>query len=199
MVRSIAASSPAAPSLLPGLELPLDLGAHPRHRGLAQRGLRAQRLGERALHIPDRQATDEPGDHQCLKGMSLGHLRAEQRRGELFTGAAQLRPGQRDRPGGGLDRHRGISVAHAGTGVLGQRGAGVALPAQEHGHLGLDRGLHRGWDTTPRRGFMSSGAAQLPSHREGRCRHAAPSMGGRAPQTRQPERGSAAQPAVAVS
>jgi hypothetical protein len=30
-----------------------------------------------------------------------------------------------------------------GAAQLGQRGAGVALPAQEHGHLGLDRGLQQ--------------------------------------------------------
>ena len=45
---------------------------------------------------------------------------------------------------------------------------------------------------------MSSGAAQLPSHRGGRCRHRGAVMGCRAPHTRQPERGWAAQPAVAV-
>jgi hypothetical protein len=48
------------PALLPALELLLDLGAHPRHRGLAQRGLQAQRLGERGLHIAHRQAAANP-------------------------------------------------------------------------------------------------------------------------------------------
>ena len=43
--------------------------------------------------------------------------------------------------------------------------------------------------SAPRRGCMSSGAAQLPRHRGGRCRHPRAVMGCRAPQRRQPERG----------
>jgi hypothetical protein len=42
----------------------------------------------------------------------------------------------------------------------------------------------------PRRGFMSSGAAQLSSRRGGRCRHRGAVMDCPAPQTLQPERGS---------
>jgi hypothetical protein len=41
--------------------------------------------------------------------------------------------------------------------------------------------------SAPRRRFMSSGAAQLPSHRGSRCRHRGAVMGCRAPQTLQPE------------
>ena len=51
--------------------------------------------------------------------------------------------------------------------------------------------------SAPRRGFMSNSAAQLPSRRGSRCCHAR-CHGCRAPQMLQPERGSAAQPAVAV-
>jgi hypothetical protein len=76
------------PALLPALELLLELGAHPRDRGVAQRGLRAQRLGERGLHIAHRQAADEPGDHERLKGMSLGNPGAEQLGGEPLGGPA---------------------------------------------------------------------------------------------------------------
>jgi len=42
--------------------------------------------------------------------------------------------------------------------------------------------------SAPRRGVMSSGAAQLPNHRGGKCRHRGAVMGCRAPQTLQPER-----------
>jgi hypothetical protein len=49
--------------------------------------------------------------------------------------------------------------------------------------------------SAPGRGFMSSGAAQLPRQRGGRCRHRGAVIGCRAPQTLQPERGWAAQPA----
>jgi hypothetical protein len=66
------------PALLPALELLLELGAHPRDRGVAQRG----------LHIAHRQAADEPGDHERLKGMSLGNPGAEQLGGEPLGGPA---------------------------------------------------------------------------------------------------------------
>jgi hypothetical protein len=45
---------------------------------------------------------------------------------------------------------------------------------------------------------MSSGAAQLPRQRGGTCRHRGAVIGCRAPQTLQPERGLAAQPAAVV-
>ena len=44
---------------------------------------------------PDRQAAHEPGDHQRLQGVGLGHALAEQLRGEPLGGAAQLGPLQR--------------------------------------------------------------------------------------------------------
>src|SRR5512138_1584130 len=47
----------------PSLELGLDRCADPRHRGLAQRRLAAQRVGQRGLHVTYRQPADEPGDH----------------------------------------------------------------------------------------------------------------------------------------
>jgi leucine-zipper of insertion element IS481 len=46
--------------------------------------------------------------------------------------------------------------------------------------------------------FMSSSAAQLPSHRGGTCCHCGAVIGCRAPQTLQPKRSCTAQPAVAV-
>jgi hypothetical protein len=63
---------------------------------------------------------------------------AEQPRRELLVGATQLRPFQRDRPGGRLDRRRGVAVARAGVGAF---PAGVPLTAEELGDLGLQRGL----------------------------------------------------------
>jgi hypothetical protein len=73
--------------------------------------------------------------------------------------------------------------------------------------------MHNGWpppsrstldpkssedSSAPGRGFMSSGAAQLPRQRGGTCRHRGAVIGCRAPQTLQPERGLAAQPAAAA-
>ena len=57
--------------------------------------------------------------------------------------AAQLRPGQPDRPGGGLDGHLPVAVTGAGPGIVGRRGAGVAVPAQELGDLSFESGLHQ--------------------------------------------------------
>ena len=37
-------------------------------------GLRAQRVGEGLLHVPDRQPADERGDDQGLQGVRLGHV-----------------------------------------------------------------------------------------------------------------------------
>ena len=48
----------------PPLILVLDLLADRRDRGLGDRGLIAQRLRQGGLHVPDRQATHERGDHQ---------------------------------------------------------------------------------------------------------------------------------------
>ena len=89
----------------PRLELGLDLLAHPRHRRLRHRGPLAERLHQGGLHITDRQAAHEPGDHQRLQRVGLGHALPEQLRGEPLGGAAHLRPGQRHRAHGGLHRY----------------------------------------------------------------------------------------------
>jgi hypothetical protein len=61
----------------PGLVLVLDLAADRRHRGLGDRRLIAQRLGQRGLDIPDGQAAHERGNHQRLQRVRLGHVRPE--------------------------------------------------------------------------------------------------------------------------
>ena len=61
-VRDVEAALAEAPG--PALVLILDLAADRRHRRLGDRGLVAQRLGQGGLHIADRQAADERGDHQ---------------------------------------------------------------------------------------------------------------------------------------
>ena len=70
---------------------------------------------------------------------------AEQAGGEGHVGAPGLRSGQRHLAGGGLDGHRAVAVAGAFVLPL---AAGVALPSEELGDLGLQRALehqaHRG-------------------------------------------------------
>jgi hypothetical protein len=127
----------------PCLVLVLDLLAHRRHGGLGDRGLVAERVGQGGLDVADRQAADEGRDDEGFEGIRPGHVAAEQAGRERLGGAAQLGPGQRDRPGSGLDRHVPVAVTRTGPGVFGQLGAGVAAPAEELGDLGLEGGLHQ--------------------------------------------------------
>jgi hypothetical protein len=62
---------------------------------------------------------------------------------ERFGGAAQFRPLQPDRPGGGFDRYRPISVARTGVSVGAAGVALVAFATEELGDLGLQRCLHQ--------------------------------------------------------
>ena len=128
-------------TLPPGIELVLDRLTHPRHRRLAQRCFGAQRIRQRRLDITNTQAADEPGDDQRLQRVRLGHPGAKQPGGEAFGGAAQLGPLHRDRPCGGLDRGRAVAVATARACVLDAHAALVTGPAEELGHLRLQRGL----------------------------------------------------------
>jgi hypothetical protein len=127
----------------PGLVVVLDLAADGRHRRLGDRGLVAERLSEGGLNVADRQAADERGDHQALQRVRLGHMRAEQAGRERLAGAAQLRPGQPDRPGGGLDRHLPIAISGTRAGVLAGHRPLVTVPAQELDDLGFKGGLHQ--------------------------------------------------------
>jgi hypothetical protein len=131
------------PAPCPRLVLLLDLLADGRHGGLGDRGLVAKRLGQGGFHVADRQTADEGGDHQGFQRVRLGHVRPEQPGGERPGGAAQLRPGQGDRPGSGLDRHLPVAVTAARPGVLAGAGPLVAVPAEELGDLGSQRGLHQ--------------------------------------------------------
>jgi len=112
----------------------------PAHRALAERCLRPERVGERRLDIADRQAAHEPGDDQALQGVRAADPDSQKPRGERLVGSPQLRPLERHRPGGGLDRGRAVAVTAPG---LLPRTARVALAAEELGHLGLERGLHQ--------------------------------------------------------
>ena len=125
----------------PRLELPADRLADPRDRRLRQGRLGAQGISEGVLHVPDRQATDEPGDHQRFQRIAPGHRRAEQPGRERLGRAPQLRPRHGHRPGGGLDRRRAIAITRASPGVLRGGRALVAGPAQERLDLGFQRGL----------------------------------------------------------
>jgi hypothetical protein len=124
----------------PGGELLGKLGADPTHRRARQCGLGAERLGQGGLHIPGGQATDEPGDDQRLQRVGPRDLGAQQRRGEPLVGAAEHGTLQGEGAAGGLDGHRLVAVAMAWAGI---RVALVALPAQERGHFGLQRGLEQ--------------------------------------------------------
>ena len=70
-------------------------------------------------------------------------MRAEQPGRERLGGAAQLRPGQRHRPGGGLDGHLPVPVTGTRPGILAGRGPLVTVPAEELGDLGFEGGLHQ--------------------------------------------------------
>jgi hypothetical protein len=130
---------PAELTQLPGVELGLDRLADAADGRLRQCRLRAQRLGQRGLHVAHAQATHEPRHHQRLQRVGPADALAQQPRGERLVGAAQLGPLQHHRPGGGLDVKLGVAVAIADALPV---AAGVALPAQELGHLGLNGGLH---------------------------------------------------------
>jgi hypothetical protein len=120
-----------------------------RDRRLGQGGLGASRVGRRGLHIPGRQAADEPGDHQRLQRVALGDAGAEQARRKRLRGAAQLRPGHRHPPGGGLDRRIAVAVAATRPRILALGGALVTGAAEELAHLGLHRGLDDQLGTQP--------------------------------------------------
>ena len=134
---------PVQAPLGPGLVVVLDLLADRRHGGLGDRGLITEGLRQGGLHVPDRQATHERGDHQALQRVGLGDVGAEQPGRERLAGAAQLRPRQGHRPGGGLDGHLPVPVPRPGPGIAAGRGALVTVPAEELRHLGLQGGLHQ--------------------------------------------------------
>ena len=70
-------------------------------------------------------------------------MAAEQPGRERLAGAAQLGPGQRDRPGGGLDGHLPVPVPGPGPGIRAGRGPLVTVPAEELSDLGFEGGLHQ--------------------------------------------------------
>jgi len=140
----------------PCLELVLDLLADAADGRLRQRRLRPERFGQRCLDIPHRQATHEPRDDQRLQRVGPGHLLAEQPRGERLVGAAQLGAFQHHRPGGGLDRHRGVAVAVPRPGAL---AAGVAITAKKGDDLCFQRGLQQQTSAEP--GDLLQGLAQI--------------------------------------
>ena len=142
---------------LPGVELVLDRLAHPADSRLGQGRLRSQSVGQAGLHVPDRQAPDEPGDHQRLQRVSATYADAEQPGSERLVGAAQLRPVDLHWPGCGLDRGRAVPIAAPGPDAL---AVAVALPAQKLGDLRLDGGLHQ--QAHPEPGDLLQHFAQLP-------------------------------------
>jgi hypothetical protein len=130
---------------LPDVELVADGLADAAHRRLRHRRVGPEGVGEAGLHVPHRQAPHEPGDHEGLQGVGASHAGAEQPGRERLAGAPGLRPLQDHLPGGRLDAHRAVAVAGALPLAF---TAGVTLPAQELGDLGLQRSLehqpHRG-------------------------------------------------------
>jgi hypothetical protein len=90
------------PTPRPGDVLVLELAADRRHRGLGDRGLIAQRLGQGRLDVANGQAAHERGNHQRLQRIGPGDMAAEQPGRERLGGATQLRPGQGHRSGGRL-------------------------------------------------------------------------------------------------
>jgi hypothetical protein len=96
---------------LPGVELVPDRLAGPAEGRFRQGGLRAEGVGQAGLHAADRQAADEPGDHQRPHRVGPAHPDTEQPGGERFVSAAQLRAVDHHRPGGGLDRGRAVPIA----------------------------------------------------------------------------------------
>ena len=133
--------------VLPGVELGLDHLADPADGRLRQGRLRPQRLGQRRLHVADRETTDEPRQHQRLQRVGAADALAQQPRGERLVGATHLGPLQDHRAGGGLDLKLGMTVAIPGAVTLATH---IAVAAQELGHLSLQRGLHDQPHTQPR-------------------------------------------------
>src|SRR5205823_10901942 len=70
-------------------------------------------------------------------------VRPEQAGCERLGGAAQLRPGQLHRPGGGLDGHVPVPVPGTWAGIVAGRGPLVPVAAEELGDLGFEGGLHQ--------------------------------------------------------
>src|SRR5258708_38594148 len=93
--------------------------------------------------MPGGRGRDEGRDDEGFEGTGRGHVAAEQAGGERLGGAAELRPREGDRTGGGLDRHLPVAVTGTGPGVPGPRGARVAVPAEELGDLGLESSLQQ--------------------------------------------------------
>ena len=143
------------------LVLVLDLAADRRHRGLGDRGLVTECLGQGRLDITHGQAAHERGDHQRLQRVRLRHVRSEQPRRERLGGAAQLRPGQSHRSGGRLDGHLPVPVAGPRPGVRARRGPLVAVAAEELGDLGFQSGLHQQLRAEP--GDIFQDLRQLPA------------------------------------
>lgn len=102
-------------------------------------------LGEWAARYDPSLLGLSTGDLAVLQRVGLGDALAEQLARERLGRAAQLRPLDRDRTGGGLDRRVAVAVAAPGTGVWAVRDLLVAGPAQER----VDLGLHRRLDDQP--------------------------------------------------
>jgi hypothetical protein len=84
----------------------------------------------------------------------------------FVLGAAQLWPGHRDRPGGGLDRGGTEPVAGAGSRVGYVGAAFVSGSAQELLNFGLNRGLDQQPGTQP--GHILDDLGQVPAGAEQR-------------------------------
>jgi hypothetical protein len=121
-----------------GVELLLDRLADPAHRRLAESRLGPERLGQRRLHIPHRQATDKAGQHQGLRRVGAADALAQQPGHERLGGARSFGAFQHDRAGDRLDLDRLMAVAVPRTRV------GITLitvPTKELADLGFQRGL----------------------------------------------------------
>jgi hypothetical protein len=129
---------PAQIPQLPGVELGLDRLTDAADGRLRQRRLWTQRLGQRGLHVANRQAADEPRQHQRLQRVGTRHALAEQPGRERLGGTAQLGSFQHHRPGGGLDLKLGVAVAIPDAVTVATL---VAVAAQELAHLGVHGGL----------------------------------------------------------
>jgi hypothetical protein len=164
------------PAPRPGLVFVLDLAADRRHRGLGDRGLITQRLGQGGLDVADRQAGHERGDHQRFQRVRLGHVRPEQPGRERLAGAAQLGPGQLHRPGRGLDRDLPVPIPRSGPGIVAGCRPLVAVTAEEPGDLRFEGGLHQQLRAEP--GDVFQDLRQLLARREWLVDVAADALGG---------------------
>jgi hypothetical protein len=117
-----------------------ELGGDPTHRRAAQRGLQAEPLGQRRLHIPGPQAADDPGDDQRLQRTLVRVTRARSTCEANRCAVSRTYGRPRPRTAGDLYGDGLVTVVRYPPNP--RRVALVALAAEEHSGLRAHRGTY---------------------------------------------------------